>query len=160
MTEAQADLDCLLQSLTWDNWFDMLPILSDAFREAKGWEAGDAVDWLIENRKRPRQVCYDDLGNFGDYFIWRIADESHWSKRDNIAKDQSTMPREFSKIIDRFHSPTALKFAIHSWCETGIWSLLEAFVSAWLVEPITNSPETLSSLDSASHPLVPSGRSR
>lgn len=52
---ATDNLDNLLASLTWEEWFDYLPVIADAYGEADEWEAFEACMWLLQNGKRPHK---------------------------------------------------------------------------------------------------------
>lgn len=76
-TTAQANIDSLLDALTLDNWFEMLPILADAYRDADRWDDAEAVEWLWRKGRKPTldamwpawtwdddtSICLDDHPN-------------------------------------------------------------------------------------------------
>jgi hypothetical protein len=67
-TITSADLEGLLVALSHENWFEMLPVIHDAYREQND-EAGDAVAWLLANKKRPNcnnkgSYCWAKTGSF------------------------------------------------------------------------------------------------
>jgi hypothetical protein len=104
-----ADLEGLLAALTHDNWFEMLPVIHDAYREQKD-EAGDAVAWLIANKKRPHDV--------GKRFGWRRHVESDEYSR------ETRITAQYDAEIVRLNKHVL-------WTHT-IQPQLTAFVQVWL----------------------------
>jgi hypothetical protein len=115
--EMSADLEGLLAALTRENWFEMLPIIADAYREQND-EAGEAVAWLIGNNKRP---CWWNCAVDGEVNIaWgrRAAEEGEegWP-------DETILETNYTNAIDDF---------LDSYYTPTIQPQLTAFVQVWL----------------------------
>lgn len=64
LTAAQATLDNLLASITYDTWWEYLPLISDAYRDAGMWDEGEAVGEMISGRWIP------DVDVIGAEYRW------------------------------------------------------------------------------------------
>jgi hypothetical protein len=128
--EMSADLEGLLAALTWDNWFEMLPVIHDAYREQSD-DAGDAVAWLIERKRRPLKLANEphNKGHIGR-FIWPRDSDFSTQSVSNVC--ETCIPYSFANQVDRFHSKKAITYAAIP-AEKGIADLLKAVVAAWMV---------------------------
>jgi hypothetical protein len=116
-TTMSADLEGLLAALNHENWFEMLPVIADAYRD-NDYEAGDAVAWLIDNRKRPHWwPCAVD-GEVSIAWGRRAAEEGEegWP-------DETILETKYTNSIDDL---------LDSYYTRTIQPQLTAFVQVWL----------------------------
>jgi hypothetical protein len=124
-----ADLEGLLAALTWGNWFEMLPVIHDAYREQSD-EAGDAVAWLIEMKRRPLMLDnHPHNQGWEGRFIW--SRDSDYLRSSRLDIYEFCITGHFAAQVDRFHSKKAITYASVP-AEKDVADLIKAFVAAWM----------------------------
>jgi hypothetical protein len=49
----------MIDSLTYDNWFDLLPLIVDTYHDQGRYDEGEAVKYVLEHRWRPSRLSKD-----------------------------------------------------------------------------------------------------
>jgi hypothetical protein len=49
----------MIDSLTYDDWFDLLPIIVDTYHDQGRYDEGEAVKYVMEHRWRPSRLSKD-----------------------------------------------------------------------------------------------------
>jgi hypothetical protein len=59
VTDAESNHAALIESLTYANWFDLLPVIVDTYADQDRWDEAEAVKYVMEHGWRPSRLSRD-----------------------------------------------------------------------------------------------------